>query len=139
MSLKIPRDSVAAVLLWVVNLGCIDLNQWYARCDDVDRADYLHFDLDPGMGATFGRVLEAARVVRDAGVRIEDFTSREGASIYPNTCVGLLRNVLPAGEHTPRILACYRKPFFVCNLRCKCDFMFDKTTCGLFPDNPRIL
>src|ERR1700741_1429408 len=23
-------------LLWVVNLGCIDLNPWYARCDDVD-------------------------------------------------------------------------------------------------------
>ena len=34
-------------LLWVVNLGCIDLNPWYARCDDVDRPDYLHFDLDP--------------------------------------------------------------------------------------------
>ena len=38
-------------LLWVVNLGCIDLNQWYARCDDVDRPDYLHFDLDPVKGA----------------------------------------------------------------------------------------
>ena len=36
-----------ASLLWVINLGCIDLNQWYARCDDVDRPDYLHFDLDP--------------------------------------------------------------------------------------------
>ena len=36
-----------AALLWVINLGCIDLNQWYARCDDVDRPDYLHFDLDP--------------------------------------------------------------------------------------------
>ena len=36
-----------AGLLWVVNLGCIDLNPWYARCDDVDRPDYLHFDLDP--------------------------------------------------------------------------------------------
>ena len=21
-------------LLWVINLGCIDLNQWYAHCDD---------------------------------------------------------------------------------------------------------
>ncbi len=29
-------DDLAA-LLWVVNLGCIDLNQWYARCDDVQR------------------------------------------------------------------------------------------------------
>ena len=42
-------------LLWVINLGCIDLNQWYARCDDVDRPDYLHFDLDPGDGATLRR------------------------------------------------------------------------------------
>lgn len=53
-------------LLWVINLGCIDLNQWYARCDDFDRPDYLHFDLDPGEGATFDQVLEAAIVVRDA-------------------------------------------------------------------------
>jgi bifunctional non-homologous end joining protein LigD len=52
-------------LLWVVNLGCIDLNQWYATCDDVDRPDYLHFDLDPG-GASWDQVLDAARVVHDA-------------------------------------------------------------------------
>ena len=55
-----------AALLWVVNLGCIDLNQWYARCDDVDRPDYVHFDLDPGVDATFDRVLETARVVGEA-------------------------------------------------------------------------
>jgi bifunctional non-homologous end joining protein LigD len=55
-----------AALLWVINLGCIDLNQWYARCDDVDRPDYLHFDLDPGPGAPFGRVLETALVLREA-------------------------------------------------------------------------
>ena len=55
-----------ASLLWVVNLGCIDLNQWYARTDDVDRPDYLHFDLDPGAGASFERVLEAGLVVREA-------------------------------------------------------------------------
>jgi bifunctional non-homologous end joining protein LigD len=55
-----------ASLLWVVNLGCIDLNQWYARIDDVDRPDYVHFDLDPGSGASFERVLEAALVVHEA-------------------------------------------------------------------------
>ena len=53
-------------LLWVINLGCIDLNQWYAKCDDVDRPDYVHFDLDPGEGATFGQVRESALIVRDA-------------------------------------------------------------------------
>jgi bifunctional non-homologous end joining protein LigD len=53
-------------LLWVVNLGCIDLNQWYARCDDVDRPDYLHFDLDPVPPADFVLVREAALAVREA-------------------------------------------------------------------------
>ena len=53
-------------LLWVINLGCIDLNQWYARCDDVNRPDYVHFDLDPGPGAEFDRVREAALIVREA-------------------------------------------------------------------------
>jgi bifunctional non-homologous end joining protein LigD len=53
-------------LLWVVNLGCIDLNQWYAKCDDVNRPDYVHFDLDPGEGAGWERVLECGRIVRDA-------------------------------------------------------------------------
>lgn len=55
-----------ASLLWIVNLGCIDLNPWYARCDDVDRPDYLHFDLDPVPGAGFDRVRETALVVREA-------------------------------------------------------------------------
>lgn len=53
-------------LLWVINLGCIDLNQWYARCDDVNRPDYVHFDLDPGLGASFDQVRESALVVRGA-------------------------------------------------------------------------
>ncbi|HTS66445.1 MAG TPA: non-homologous end-joining DNA ligase [Candidatus Acidoferrales bacterium] len=55
-----------AGLLWVVNLGCIDLNPWYATCDDVDKPDYLHFDLDPTPGADFKLVLETALLVRDA-------------------------------------------------------------------------
>jgi len=53
-------------LMWVINLGCIDLNQWYAKCDDVDRPDYVHFDLDPGEGAPFGQVRECTLIVRDA-------------------------------------------------------------------------
>jgi bifunctional non-homologous end joining protein LigD len=61
-----PMVQDLASLLWVVNLGCIDLNQWYARCDDVDRPDYLHVDLDPGPGVHFDKVLDAALIVRDA-------------------------------------------------------------------------
>lgn len=55
-----------ASLMWLINLGCIDLNPWYGRCDDPDRPDYLHFDLDPVPGAGFGKVCEAALAVREA-------------------------------------------------------------------------
>jgi bifunctional non-homologous end joining protein LigD len=54
-----------ASLLWVVNLGCIDLNQWYATCDDVSRPDYLHFDLDPVPDASFEQVLETSLIVHE--------------------------------------------------------------------------
>jgi bifunctional non-homologous end joining protein LigD len=73
-------------LLWLVNLGCVDLNEWYARCDDVDRPDYLHFDLDPG-GAPFPQVLEAALVLRDtlAGLGMPAYaktTGSKGLHVY---------------------------------------------------------
>jgi bifunctional non-homologous end joining protein LigD len=68
-------------LLWVINLGCIDLNQWYARCDDVDRPDYVHFDLDPGPGATFDHVRESALIVRDAleGLKMKPLVKTSGS------------------------------------------------------------
>jgi bifunctional non-homologous end joining protein LigD len=59
-----PMIQDLSSLLWVINLGCIDLNQWYARCDDVDRPDYLHFDLDPVPGASFEKVTETALLLR---------------------------------------------------------------------------
>ena len=70
-----------ASLLWVINLGCIDLNQWYARCEDVNRPDYLHFDLDPVPGATFAKVREAALLVREAleGLDMPSFPKTSGS------------------------------------------------------------
>ena len=60
-----PMAQNLASLLWLVNLGCIDMNQWYATCDDVDRPDYLHFDLDPVKGATVAQVREAALILKE--------------------------------------------------------------------------
>jgi bifunctional non-homologous end joining protein LigD len=76
-----------AGLLWVVNLGCIDLNPWYARCDDVDRPDYLHFDLDPTPEADFQQVLETALAVRDSLMKLKipsypKTTGSRGLHIY---------------------------------------------------------
>jgi bifunctional non-homologous end joining protein LigD len=82
-----PMIQDRAALLWVINLGCIDLNQWYARKDDVDRPDYLHLDLDPGTGASFERVLDAGLVVREAldTLKIPSFvktTGSKGLHVY---------------------------------------------------------
>lgn len=61
-----PLVQDLASLLWVVNLGCIDLNQWYAPCDDVDRPDAVNFDLDPVAGTPFERVCETAALLHAA-------------------------------------------------------------------------
>lgn len=79
-------DNLAS-LLWVINLGCIDLNQWYARCDDVDRPDYLHFDLDPVPGARLKQVLQTACAVHEAldALKIPSYpktTGSRGIHIY---------------------------------------------------------
>jgi bifunctional non-homologous end joining protein LigD len=75
-----PIVNDAAALLWVVNLGCIDLNPWYARCDDYNRPDYLHFDLDPVVGATFATVRAVALAVHDAldGLGIPHYAKTTG-------------------------------------------------------------
>jgi bifunctional non-homologous end joining protein LigD len=52
-------------LLYVVNLGCIELNPWNARVGLVEYPDYLILDLDP-VDVPFARVVEAALAVRRA-------------------------------------------------------------------------
>jgi bifunctional non-homologous end joining protein LigD len=73
-----------ASLLWLINLGCIDLNEWYSRCDDTDRPDYLHFDLDPVKdGSTpFATVRVVALHVRQAldDLGIPSYAKTSGSS-----------------------------------------------------------
>lgn len=70
-----------ATLLWVINLGCIDLQPWDARCDDLNRPDYLHFDLNPVGSTSFARVRETALRVRDAlrEMNISSYPKTSGA------------------------------------------------------------
>lgn len=88
-----PMIQDLLALLWVVNLGCIDLNQWYARCGDVDRPDYLHFDLDPGPKASFPMVLETALILHQALATLKmphyaKTTGSRGIHVYIPIAVG---------------------------------------------------
>src|SRR5215203_1702169 len=85
--INFPMIQDVPALMWVINLGCIDLNQWYAHCDDVDRPDYLHFDLDPVPNASFEKVREAALFLKVAldSLKIPSFaktTGSKGIHIY---------------------------------------------------------
>jgi len=59
----VVRD--AAQLLWIVNLGCIDLNPHPVRADDLEHPDELRVDLDPTPGVVWEDVRQVALVVRD--------------------------------------------------------------------------
>ena len=54
-----------ADLAWVINLGCIDLNPWPVRHQNVNRPDELRIDLDPTPEATWDDVRQVALVVNE--------------------------------------------------------------------------
>src|SRR5437773_332046 len=59
----VVRD--AAQLLWIVNLGCIDLNPHPVRADDLEHPDELRVDLDPGPSVGWDDVRRVALILRD--------------------------------------------------------------------------
>ena len=51
-------------LLWMVNMGCIDMNPWYSRVDRPDRPDFVLFDLDPTPEVPYAQTVEVALLVK---------------------------------------------------------------------------
>ena len=58
----VVNDELA--LLWMANMGCIDLHTWASRVDRPERPDWVMFDLDPSEGSSFEEVIEVARLVK---------------------------------------------------------------------------
>jgi bifunctional non-homologous end joining protein LigD len=52
-------------LLYIVQLGSISVDPWHTRIQSLDFADYAILDLDPGPRATFSRVIQVARWVKE--------------------------------------------------------------------------
>ncbi|HVG12051.1 MAG TPA: DNA ligase D, partial [Flavisolibacter sp.] len=52
-----------ASLLYMANLGCIEMNPWHSRIQSPDYPDWSVIDLDPGEN-TFNEVIETALVVK---------------------------------------------------------------------------
>ena len=68
-------------LLWMVNMGCIDLNTWYSRVDKLDRPDWVLFDLDPSDDVGFKETVQVALLVKQAldALGLESFCKTSGA------------------------------------------------------------
>jgi bifunctional non-homologous end joining protein LigD len=62
ISAPLVNDELA--LLWMVNMGCIDLNTWYSRVDKPERPDFVLFDLDPSDDVGFKETIEVALLVK---------------------------------------------------------------------------
>src|SRR5262249_55008491 len=56
----------AAGLVWVANLGCIDLNPHPVRATDLEHPDELRVDLDPVPGVPYEQILDVAMIGREA-------------------------------------------------------------------------
>jgi bifunctional non-homologous end joining protein LigD len=61
-----PLVNDELALLWMANMGCIDLNAWYSRIDKPERPDWVLFDLDPSPDVGFPETIEVALLVKQA-------------------------------------------------------------------------
>jgi len=60
-----PLVNDELALLWMVNMGCIDMNAWYSRVDKPDRPDFVLFDLDPTPEVPWSQTIEVALILKE--------------------------------------------------------------------------
>jgi bifunctional non-homologous end joining protein LigD len=76
-----PLVNDELALLWMANMGCIDLNTWYSRADKLERPDFVLFDLDPSPDVGFPETVQVALLVKGAldALGLESFCKTSGA------------------------------------------------------------
>jgi bifunctional non-homologous end joining protein LigD len=76
-----PLVNDELALLWMVNMGCIDLNTWYSRVPKLERPDFVLFDLDPSPDVGFRETVQVALLVKEAldALGLESFPKTSGS------------------------------------------------------------
>lgn len=69
-------------LLFIANLGCIEMNPWNSTVTRLDKPDYMVMDIDPSEKNSFEEVVDTALVIRDVCERagISTYCKTSGAS-----------------------------------------------------------
>jgi bifunctional non-homologous end joining protein LigD len=65
-------------LLYLANLGCIEMNPWNSRLKSLANPDYLVMDIDPSDHNTFDQVIETAHAIKEV-------LDKAGATSFPKT------------------------------------------------------
>ena len=77
---EFPLVNDELALLWMVNMGCIDMNTWYSRIDEPDRPDFVLFDLDPTPEVPWSQTVEVALILKGLldALELESFPKTSG-------------------------------------------------------------
>lgn len=54
-----------ATLLYLANLGCIEMNPWHSRVGQLETPDYIILDIDPSEKNTFAQVIDTAKAIKE--------------------------------------------------------------------------
>jgi bifunctional non-homologous end joining protein LigD len=75
-----PLVNDELALLWMVNMGCIDMNAWYSRVDKPDRPDFVLFDLDPTPEVPWRQTIEVALILKELldALELQSFPKTSG-------------------------------------------------------------
>ena len=84
--IEFPVVNDELALLWMVNMGCIDMNAWYSRIDKPDRPDFVLFDLDPTPEVPWTQTIEVALILKQLLDTLGLSRSRRPRAARASTC-----------------------------------------------------
>jgi bifunctional non-homologous end joining protein LigD len=71
-----------ATLIYMANLGCIEMNPWHSRIRTPLQPDWCVIDLDPGDKVSFESVIETAKVVKQVldAIKLPSYPKTSGST-----------------------------------------------------------
>lgn len=71
-----------STLVYMANLGCIEINPWNSRIDNLNNPDYAVIDIDPSKENTFEEVIEVAQAAKELldSIQVKGYCKTSGST-----------------------------------------------------------
>lgn len=68
-------------LMALIQLGVLEIHPWGSRIDHIEKPDLITFDLDPGAGLEWEKIIETAYIVKETleKMRLISFVKTTGS------------------------------------------------------------